>query len=139
MIQNNFQIFTDKQIRPDELAELMESVGWGSKHDYDSDEIKKSIDSYTFVAHIRDSDGQLVAYMSSFSDSAFSTFIGELVVHPTYQGKGLGKELLNIVENKFNGVPIYANPFEPEKEFFIRRGYSEPKRPMVVVSKRNKT
>ncbi len=131
-------MYTDKQISPDEFAELMDSVGWGSKQDYDSDAIRKSIESYTFVAHIRNDDGQLVAYVSSFSDGAFSTFIGELVVHPTCQGNGLGKELLSAVERRFDGVPIYANPFAPEKEFFIHQGYSEPKRPMMVVSKQNR-
>lgn len=137
-MKNKYQMYTDKQISPDEIAELMESVGWGSKQDYDLDAIKKSVESYTFVAHVRNDDGQLIAYVSSFSDGAFSTFIGELVVHPVCQSNGLGKELLNVVEKRFDGVPIYANPFASEKEFFIHQGYSEPKRLMVVVSKQNR-
>lgn len=136
---DNFEMFTDKSIAAEEFAVLMDSIGWGSKHHYDLDEIRNSIESYTFVAHIRSHSGELVAYISSFSDGAFSTFIGELAVHPSCQSKGLGKELVNAVENQFKGVPIYAKPFESEKEFYIQQGYTEPKRPMVVVSKRNQT
>jgi GNAT superfamily N-acetyltransferase len=138
-MKNKYQMFTDKQITPEEFAELMDLVGWGAKQDYDLREIKKSIESYTFVAHFRDDNHQLVGYVSSFSDGAFSTFIGELVIHPAHQGKGLGSELLNAVEEKFKGVPVYAKPFGDKKEFFIHHGYSEPKRPMHVVSKQNKT
>lgn len=138
-MSKSFQVFTDKRIEPGEFAELMDSVGWGSVEEYDPHEIKNSIESYTFVAHIRDERGLLVGYISAFSDRAFSTFIGELVVRPGFQGRGLGKELLGAVESRFEGVPVYAMPFESARDFFIRQGYSEPKRPMVVVSKRNRT
>ncbi|WP_133510727.1 GNAT family N-acetyltransferase [Candidatus Thiosymbion oneisti] len=138
-MSKSFQVFTDKRIEPEEFAELMDSVGWGSIEEYDSHEIRDSIESYTFIAHIRDEMGLLVGYVSTFSDRAFSTFIGELVVRPEFQGRGLGKELLRAVESRFEGVPVYANPFESAKDFFIRQEYSEPKRPMVVVSKRNQT
>ncbi len=79
---DNFEMFTDKTIMAEELAELMASVGWGVKNHYNLEKIRNSIESYTFVAHIRNGSDKLVAYITSFSDGAFSTFISELVVHP---------------------------------------------------------
>jgi len=76
----------------------MDAVGWGSIEEYDLREIENSIESYTFVAHIRDEMGLLVGYVSAFSDKAFSIFIGELVVRPEFQGKEIGRQLLETVE-----------------------------------------
>lgn len=136
--KNEYRLYTNKKISPVEYAELMASVGWGVRQDYDQDKIKKSIESYPFVAHIRNHEGQLVGYVSAFSDGAFSTFISELVVHPHHQGIGLGSKLLNAVEKRFEGVPIYAIVLASEKEFFIRQGYARPKRELIVVTKRNR-
>jgi len=138
-MNQRFELFINKEIEPKEFSELMASVGWGLEEDYDYLQIKKSIASYPFVAHIRNEENELVGYISAFSDGAFSTFIGELIVKPQYQRQNLGKELINSVEEKFKGIPIYAKAFESEKGFFIQQGYTEPKRPMMVVSKKNQT
>ncbi len=138
----SFQMYTNKDIEGEEIAELMDAIGWGNKEDYKKDNykcIKQSLNNFSFVAHIRTKQGilVLVAYVSAFSDEAFSTFVSELVVHPSVQGHGLGRQLLQEVEKKYTGVPIYIKSFEDTKEFFFKHGYTQPKRKMVVVSKRN--
>lgn len=134
-----FEILTNKEIKPNEFAKLMASVGWGREEDYDFTKIERSIASYPFVAHLRNEANELIGYVSSFSDGAFSTFIGELVVKPEYQKKGLGSELMNAVKKRFIGTPIYAISYESEKEFFIRQGFRQPKTPMAVLTKPNRT
>lgn len=137
-MNKNFEILTNKDIEPDEFAKLMASVGWGQEEDYDSQKIVNSITSYPFVAHVRNEENELIGYVSSFSDGAFSTFIGELVVKPEYQKKGLGRELLNAVEQKFEGAPVYIISYETEKEFFLGQGFKQPKTPMFALTKRTK-
>ena len=135
---DKFEMFTDKVIQPEEIAELMDSVGWGKKEEYMFSDIQRSLKNFPFVVHIRNSENKLVGYISAFSDESFSTFVSELVVHPNYQQQGLGSKLLQAVENKYPNVPIYITPFEDNKDFFFKHGYTEPKRKMCVVSKRNK-
>ncbi|MHB1532837.1 GNAT family N-acetyltransferase [Acidithiobacillus sp.] len=130
------QVHCDKRISPSEFASLMASVGWGAEGDYDPGLVRQSIRTYPFVAHARTEDDALVGYVSAFSDGVFSTFIGELVVHPKFQRQGVGTQLLQAVESNNAGVSIYAKPFTDQQGFFLRNGYCLPKRAMSVVSKR---
>lgn len=132
-----FEIHTDKKIAPTEFANLMASVGWGDEADYDPAIVQRSISAYPIVAYCRDSNGVLVGYVSAFTDGAFSTFVGELVVRPAFQRKGIGSALLALVVEQCHGIPIYATPFEDTQEFFLERGFRIPKRVMSVVSMRN--
>ncbi len=132
-----FQIEASKDIRPGEFALLMEAVGYGRAGHYAADHIERSLAAYPFVAHARDIDGRLVGYVSAFSDGAFSTFIGELVVHPAAQRRGVGTALLEAVEAHFAGVPVFIHPFVDVQAFYMARGYRVPARPMAALSKVN--
>lgn len=137
MEDGRYSFFENRNVGAAEFIELMTAVGWGSAADYQPSDIPGSLAAYPFICHARDASGRLVGYVSAFSDGAFSTFIGELVVHPDARGMGVGGELLRRVELRYPGVPIYAMAFDDAREFFLKRGYRIPKRPMSVVSKRN--
>jgi GNAT superfamily N-acetyltransferase len=109
-------IVEDKRVSPGEYAALMASVGWGDESAYDA---------------------AAVGYVRAFSDTAFSVFIGELVVHPTLQRRGIGARLLRAVESHYAGVPVYVKSFVAQASFFERNGYSLPARSMTLLSKRN--
>jgi len=113
----------------------MESVGWGSG--YDEEIVRLSLTAYPFVAHARSKSGVLWGYVSAFSDRAFSTMLGELVVHPAAQRKGIGHALLSTVENEFKGVPVYVKPLGEAKHFFVACGYRAPSFEMHVLFKKN--
>ena len=132
-----FEIHTDKNIEPSELANLVASVGWGDETDLKPEILLRSIAAYPLVAHCRDASGLLVGYVSAFTDGAFSSFIGELVVRPQFQRRGIGSALLALIVEKCRGVPIYGTPFEDTRDFFLERGFRVPKRAMSVVSMRN--
>lgn len=130
-----YQIHKDKQIAAREYSLLMESVGWGS--DYSDQLVSRSIAAYPFVAHARSETAALLGYVSAFSDRAFSTLIGELVVHPEVGKEGIGRALLTAVEQEFPGVPVYVKPFDTALGFFLACGYRAPAREMRVLFKRN--
>ena len=120
----NFLIYTNKNISTTEYASLMVSVGWGSN--YSEELILRSITAYPFIAHARSQSGELLGYVSAFSDRAFSTMLGELVVHPKAQSQGIGRALLTAVEQEFFGIPIYVKPLSTAKQFFLACGYRLP-------------
>lgn len=130
-----FRIFTNKEISAREYSSLMESVGWGSY--YSEELVQRSLAAYPFVAHARSENGVLWGYVSAFSDRAFSTMLGELVVHPLAQRMDIGRALLCAVETEFMGVPVYVKPLGEAKHFFVACGYRAPAVDTQVLFKRN--
>jgi GNAT superfamily N-acetyltransferase len=131
----SYSIHTDKDISAAEYSALMESVGWGSH--YTEEIVRRSLSAYPLVAHARSHSGMLVGYVSAFSDRAFSTLLGELVVHPEAQRKGIGRALLALVEREFSGIPVYVKPLGVAKHFFLACGYRVPSVEMQVLFNRN--
>lgn len=131
-----FSVFVNKDIRPEELAELFGSVGWGEAAAYSMADIERSLAAYPFIAHARDREGKLVGYISAFCDGSFSAFIGELAVHPSVQRQGIGTALLAKVEAYSGDVPIRINPFAGQEAFFSKRGYRSPARPVTYLFKK---
>ena len=129
------EIVLDKSVTGSEYGRLMEAVGWGSA--YTDELVLTSLAAYPFVAHARSEKGELVGYVSAFSDGAFSTMLGELVVQPIWQRLGIGRALLRAVELRYPAVPIYVKPMGNASKFFSACGYQHPTAPMQVMYNRN--
>ncbi|MDZ7788672.1 MAG: GNAT family N-acetyltransferase [Halofilum sp. (in: g-proteobacteria)] len=126
---------TDRSFGPAEYAELMAAVHWGEPEDYSAANITAALQAYHFIGHVRDEAGLLVGYLCAFSDGVFATFVGELVVHPSARGSGVGAALLEAVESAWPGVPVFAIGFRDARGFFYRQGYTHPPRPIEVLTK----
>jgi len=131
-----YEISTGLGVQWQELANLFKAVGWGT--DYDEATIHRSIEAYPHVAHARDVDGNLVGYVTAFSDGAFSTMLGELVVHPSAQRQGIGRKLLTTVETRFPSVPITVKALGDAKIFFEACGYRVPSAEVTPMFKKMK-
>lgn len=134
---SEYATYIDKEIAPDELANLFSSVGWGSEADYQPETLLRSIRAYPLIGYCRNADGLLVGYISAFSDGVFTTFISELAVRPNHQGKGIGSALIGRVVEECRGIPVYGISFDDKRDFFMKRGFKAPARPMSVLSIRN--
>lgn len=126
---------TDRSFTPEEYAELMAAVHRDETSRYSGATVRAALQAYHFVAHVRSETGVLVGYLCAFSDGVFATFVGELVVHPCARGGGIGAALLESIESVWPGVPVYALGFRDTRTFFERQGYSEPPRPLDVLTK----
>lgn len=120
---NCYKIFCDKNINYSEYTDLMIAVNWGSKDDYKYELFKQTINNYPFIAYARDLSGKLIAYLSAFSDKAFSTFIGEIVVMPQYQKIGIAKDLLEFLIQNYSDAPIYCQVDAINEEIFAKLGF----------------
>lgn len=137
-----FEIVPDKNVTPRELARLLIAVGWEPGGDENDPQLlgctEQAIEGSTFVVHARDEEGELIGYASALSNGVYTTFIDMVLVDPAVQRRGIGRALLQAVEEKFRGVPMYAMPFVDMHELFIKMGYKiQKKRPMQALSKRN--
>lgn len=130
-----YSLHIDKNVSAVEYSSLMESIGWGAN--YSEELVRRSLSAYPYIAHARSPSGMLLGYVSAFSDRAFSTMLGELVVHADAQRKGIGRALLMAVEREFVGVPVYVKPLGNAKQFFLACGYRAPSVEMQVLFNRN--
>jgi GNAT superfamily N-acetyltransferase len=112
----------------------MASVGWGEG--YDEISFQRSSCAYPLVVHARSGDGALLGYVSAFSDGAFTTMLGELVVHPRAQRLGIGRALIAAVEAAFPGIPVYVKALGEARRFFEACGYRCPRSEMTVMFKK---
>ena len=130
---SKIKIKTGKDIVAKELTALRRSVNWTRQASCAN--IERSIDAYPFTAQARNSADELIGYVSAFSDGVFMTMIGELLVHPDFQRRGIGTALLKRVELRYPGIPIQANSLSEDLPFFASQGYGSPKQAMQIVLK----
>ena len=104
------------------LSDLRESVGWNRMEDEYSNPLMISF--YHIAVY---EDDKLVGYIDSVSNGVTDAYIQDLMVHPDYQGKGLGTELMNqmITYLKEKRIYIISVVFEESlKPFYDRFGFS---------------
>ena len=103
------------------LSDLRESVGWNRMEDEYNNPL---MTSYYHIAVYE--DGKLVGYIDSVSTGVTDAYIQDLMVHPDYQGKGLGTDLMNqmIKYLKEKRIYIISVVFEESlKPFYDKFGF----------------
>lgn len=72
------------------LSDLRESVGWNRmEEEYEN----PLMTSYCHIT-VYEND-ELIGYIDCVSNGVTDAYIQDLMVHPNYQGKGIGTELMN--------------------------------------------
>lgn len=119
--------------QPAEVVSLFDSVGWGGNL---IEHIERSLAAYPCIISVRTSDDLLIAYASVFSDTIMTTMLGEFVVHPDYQRRGVGTLMLEALEKRYPNAPIYIKAFGDSKDFYAARGFVEPSARLTVMFKK---
>nr|YP_009296264.1 GCN5-like N-acetyltransferase [Sebdenia flabellata]AOM65199.1 GCN5-like N-acetyltransferase [Sebdenia flabellata] len=85
----------DNNIDLYDLEKLCESVGWVRRP---IKKVKTAIDNSFLIVSLfceQNKKKRLIGFARVTSDSAFNATIWDVVIHPEFQGKGLGKALMN--------------------------------------------
>ena len=106
---------TDRNIDLYELEELCDAVGWSRRP---LRKVKKAIQHSFLVVTMWEIQGarkRLIGFSRATSDHAFNATIWDVVVHPSFQGRGLGKALMNQLIKKLrsediSNVTLFADP-----------------------------
>lgn len=106
---------TDRDLDLYELEELCNAVGWARRP---IRKVKKAIQHSYLVVTMWEQRGarrRLVGFSRATSDHAFNATIWDVVVHPDFQGRGLGKELMRQLIKKLrsediSNVTLFADP-----------------------------
>ncbi len=106
---------TDRNIDLYELEELCDAVGWSRRP---LRKVKKAIQHSFLVVTMWEEQGarkRLIGFSRATSDHAFNATIWDVVVHPSFQGRGLGKALMQQLIKKLrsediSNVTLFADP-----------------------------
>jgi len=106
---------TEREIDLYELEELCDAVGWSRRP---LRKVKKAIQHSFLVVSMWEQRGarrRLIGFSRATSDHAFNATIWDVVVHPEFQNRGLGKALMKQVIKKLrsediSNITLFADP-----------------------------
>lgn len=114
---NESQIFfsTDRDIDLYDLEELCDAVGWARRP---LRKVKKAIQHSFLVISMWEQRGakrRLIGFSRATSDHAFNATVWDVVVHPDFQGRGLGKALMRqtierLRREDISNITLFADP-----------------------------
>nr|QCI06501.1 hypothetical protein [Erythroglossum lusitanicum] len=106
-ISNNINLY--------DLEKLCDSVGWVRRP---LKKIKIALNNSFLIACIfayNSSQKKLIGFARATSDNSFNATIWDVVIHPEFQGKGLGKALINQIIKQLryydiSTITLFADP-----------------------------
>ena len=111
----------DEPVSVNDLADLRESVGWSRmEKEYNN----PLLTSYYHIA-VYEKEA-LIGYIDCVSNGVTDAYIQDLMVHPDYQRRGIGTELMTIMINYLKQKHIYmiSVVFEENlKPFYEKFGF----------------
>ena len=123
-----------RDFTPQELQDLFLSVGWSSGNYPDKLAIAMKNSDTVFSAW---DNQKLVGLVNVLDDSIMTAYIHYLLVMPEYQHRGIGKNLMKMIADKYlSYLRIVLVAYEPESDFYKNRGFEigEGKVPMFLTT-----
>ncbi len=114
-----FTVSTSAQVPDDELVSLYESVGW-TAYTSDPELLSRAVRSSPFVVTAWSEDGKLVGLARAISDDATICYVQDILVHPDFQGAGVGRTLFASIMARFSHVrqTVLITDDEPRQRAF---------------------
>jgi ribosomal protein S18 acetylase RimI-like enzyme len=122
------------RIDPVALVELYNSVGWMENREGKLEKAAAMLERIAGSVGALDGDGRLVGFVKILSDGWLYTTIAEIIVHPDFHRRGIGRLMMERVRADWGETPIFLETFAENREFFEKCGYRTREK-MIVCSK----
>jgi GNAT superfamily N-acetyltransferase len=110
----------------EEFNELYDAVGWGA---YDDEVSEIALNNTMYSVSIYDNDN-IIGYGRLIGDGIVFLYIHDIMVKPEYQGKGIGKTIMNKLLDKVNELRkinpylrTYLGASKGKEEFYKKCGF----------------
>jgi ribosomal protein S18 acetylase RimI-like enzyme len=100
-------MITFKEIPPDtnDYWDLFQTTGWNEEYNFTQQDLENAIKNSWYSNSLYDDD-KLIGFGRVIADGVHHAFIVDLIIHPDYQGQGLGSKLLDRLVTKCNDSKI---------------------------------
>ena len=123
-----------KDFSENDLKKLFLSVKWSSGH-YPRELAAAMKNSGSVFSAWK--DGELAGLVNALDDGVMTAYVHYLLVNPAYQGRGIGRELVRLITEKYKDyLRIVLIAYDREIGFYEGSGF-EPGRevtPMFITS-----
>lgn len=123
-----------KDFSASELEDLFLSVEWSSGH-Y-PEKLVKAMKGFAAVYSAWDND-KLIGMICSMDDGEMNAYIHYLLIRPEYHGKGIGKELVSMMKERYKDyLRVVIVAYDKEIGFYENCGFekAEGDSPMFITS-----
>ena len=112
---------------------LFQTTGWNEEYKFSILDLENAIKNSWYTCSLYDLE-ELVGFGRVIADGVHHALIVDLIIHPKYQGKGLGSKLLNRLvskckDNKIRDIQLFAakDKFSFYEKFgFNKRPHNAP-------------
>lgn len=109
-----------------EYQHLRNTTGWPNIED---EKVAKALDHDLFSVCVLEND-KIIGMGRVIGDAAIYFYIQDVIVHPNYQGKGIGRLIMDTIEDYLekeagNNAFIGLMAAEGVKDFYKKYGFSE--------------
>ena len=123
-----------KTFEPKDLQDLFLSVEWSSGHYPEKLVVAMKNSASVFTAW---SNEKLAGLINALDDGIMTAYVHYLLINPDYQGKGIGKELVRLIVEKYKDyLRIVLIAYNKEVDFYKQCGFEtgEEKTSMFITS-----
>ena len=123
-----------RDFKTTDLEKLFLSVNWSSGS-Y-PDRLVTAMKNSSLVYSAWDGD-MLVGLINVLDDGIMTAYVHYLLVHPDYQGRGIGKKLVEFVKERYKDyLRIVVIAYDAEIDFYQNCGFSKGDNasPMFITS-----
>lgn len=102
-----------------ELMSLFQSVGWNKS----TDDIVRAFQNSWYIT-VYD-DEELIGFARAISDDYYYTSIFDVVVRPDYQKRGIARQMVNRILERFRGTYFFLTYTEGNRDFYAKCGFQD--------------
>ena len=89
----------DKKINPAQVKELYNFVSWLDGSETEETVEKMFLNSYAVASAYNSKTGELAGFFRALSDGVGDAYMVDLLVHPSYRKRGIGKALVKLLSS----------------------------------------
>jgi predicted N-acetyltransferase YhbS len=122
------RIYSTQNVDWTSVAAMFAEVGWGQR---DPAQIRAAFEKSSHVMFIHEA-GELVAFGRTMDDGCFYGMLVDVVVKPSRQQSGLGREIVTRLREKLAGYKFITLTAAPGKEaFYLKLGWMRQSSAMI--------